>query len=334
MKNALTSFIHFRASIFALLFLMAALPNSGDAQTLFDNTFNNTDWNCTVLPYPKSAPAPPASASPCGQDTSKGNPLPPSRITGHNYSTNPKAIPDGIWVAHLYQPVSYNPSVQGAIAGLSYFFDLITYSPPSQPGQGVTHCLLLFQNNTYYEKNGGCDSTSGPAWSSFANTKTLTATDFDKTFGPGPKRPDFSCKGSVIQFGYLTGNSSTQNTLSAIDRWRVNIAKGADCICFKRLQEAVACGNAGNYTYTVQLQNLTGTPIQQIVVMPTLPAGVTLTQQIFPGTLPVLGTATLQVTIKGAPAGSTVTLRFVLSGGGSECCSTEVQVTVPAQGQC
>lgn len=324
MKNALTSPSHFHASIFALFLLTATLPGPAHAQTLFDNTFNNTHWNCTVLPYPKSAPAPPASASPCGQDTSNGSPS-PSRITGHNYSTNPKAVPDAIWVAHLYQPVSYNPSAQGAIAGLNYSFDLITYSPP----QGVTHCLLLFQNNTYYEKNGGCDSTKVKAWSPFANSKILTAADFDKTFGPGPKRPDFSCKGSVIQFGYLTGNSSTQNTVSAIDNWRVDILKGESCVCLKRITETVACGQAGSYAYTVQLQNLTGAAMQQILVAPTLPAGVTVTPQMFPVSLPSNGTTTLQLTINGALPGATVSLRFFPSGVGSTCCSTEITLTVP-----
>jgi hypothetical protein len=105
-----------------------------------------------------------------------------------------------------------------------------------------------------------------------------------------------------------------------------------ECPCLRRIKETVECGPGGSYTYTAQLQNQTGSPIQQIFAVPASPAGVTVTPQLFP--VASGGTATIQATIGGARPGSQVCLRFAPAGAESQCCSTQVCFFVPKQGQC
>ena len=229
MKNAFTSSNHFRVSIFLFL-LFIAVPDHVYAQWS-DSTFSNANWTSTIISNLSTPTAQckivnssGVTTCQCGQDSS-GYPT-QSRKTCHSYSWPP--YPAAIWVAHLYQPTFYNPATQGAITGLSYAYDLRQYTAT---GQNVTYRLLIFQNFTYYES-----STTDPIavnnWQSFLHTN-LTAVNFVKISGPPstPIHPDFSCRGSVIQFGYLTGNSNTNSTVSAIDNWRVDIISGATCPC-------------------------------------------------------------------------------------------------------
>jgi hypothetical protein len=228
MKNVLTASTHHHASIFALFLLAGAPQGSASAQSFFDGTFNKTDWTSTVLPYPVSDPNATCGSNtiPCGQDPGGGNPF-PSRKTFHNYN-GASGNPPAIWVAHLYQPSFYNPSTQGAIISLRFGYTLRQYTAP---GQNVTYRLLVFQNFTYYGSNPP-DWIGVNSWQSFGHMN-VTAANFVKVSGPPstPQTPDFSCKGSVIQFGYLTGNSNTGSTISAIDDWNIRIVKGATCPC-------------------------------------------------------------------------------------------------------
>jgi hypothetical protein len=347
MKNILTLSIHSRISGFLLLFLMISLSPSVHAQ-LFDTQFNNGDWSMLILPAPTwSSPLAqcghpaPNPACQCGQ-VNIGNPSPPSRQTCTYYPypqpgdpPPPPPQPWSIWIVHLYTPPSsfYDPSTQGAIAGVRFSYDL---SPPSR---SMTYGLLLFQNGKYF-RSGPADTpansaANAPTWKIFPS-RTLTAADFTevKNGGDSGIRPDFSCKGSPIQFGYVTGTSSGNHwSQSLIDNWKVDIIKG-ECLCLKRLKETIACGQVG-YSYSVQLQNQIGTTIPQIQVVPTLPTGVTVSQQMFTVALAPNGITTLHFTITGASPGATVSLRFLPIGvGTSQCCPPEIKVTMPKPGQC
>jgi hypothetical protein len=209
----------------------------------------------------------------------------------------------------------------------------------SPPSMSVTYGLLLLQNGTYYRSNPPDtprDATpNAPVWKSLP-PRTLTAADFTevKNGGDSGLRPNFSCTGGPIQFGYVTGTSGGNHwSISLLDNWRVDIIKG-ECLCLKRIKETVTCGQGGSYVFTVQLQNLTGTTIPQVFVIPTLPAGVTVSQQMFPVSLALNASTTLTFTITGAPPGATVVLRFLPSGVESPCCPPEIRVAVPKQGQC
>lgn len=345
MNNILTPSIHSRVSGFALLLLMVSLSPSVHAQ-LFDTQFNSNDWSMLILPAPTwssplaqcghPAPNPPCQ---CGQ-VSVGNPA-TSRQTCTFYPVwqpgmpppPPPPYPWSIWIVHLYTPPSsfYDPSTQGAIAGVRFSYDL---SPPSK---SMTYGLLLFQNGMYY-RSGPADTplssaANAPVWKIFPS-RTLTAADFTdvRNGGDSGLRPDFSCKGSPIQFGYVTGTSSgNYYSQSLIDNWKVDVIKG-ECLCLKRIKETIACGQqAGSYSYSVQLQNQIGTTIPQIQVVVTLPTGVTVSQQMFTVALAPNGITTpLQFTITGASPGATVSLRFLPIGvGTSQCCPPEIKVTMP-----
>lgn len=235
MESALTSPLHFRASILAA-FLLITLPGPVYAQWVAsDSTFNNANWTSTVIPNISTTTAQcrimnssGVTTCLCGQNPA-GNPT-QSRKTCHSYSWPP--YPAAIWVAHLYQPSFYNPSTQGAITGLSYSYDL---SPPTE---SVTYSLLVFQNFTYYQTtlapvdNPKNTNPNPPLWKPVSRAN-LTAANFVKIYGPPstPNTPDFSCRGSAIQFGYITGNSNTNSTVSLIDNWTVNITRGNTCPC-------------------------------------------------------------------------------------------------------
>lgn len=314
MKNTSTPSIRFHAMVLGLL-LLGALPGSAYAQS--DSTFQNSDWNCVVLIPPSNS----SSTASCTQDMANGNNA-PSRRTIHSYAGL-------IQVAHLFQPASalYNPSTQGALTGLSFSYDLIQYTQNNTPPkQKVAYHLLIFQNNTYY-RSGANDGIGNITWTSFSHPN-LTAANFVWIAGPGKKTPDFSCTGSVIQFGYITGNSNTQKTESGIDNWKVTFDPPSRC-CFSRTTEKIVCSSGGGYSYTVTLQNQTGASIQQVVVAAALPAIVT--PQIHSLTAVALGaTTTLQVKISGAPAGSNVCLLFVGFSGSAPICSTNICFTLPA----
>jgi hypothetical protein len=300
-------------------------------------------WSSPLAQCGHPAPHPPCQ---CGQ-VNIGNLSPTSRQTCTYYpypqpGDPPPPAPQppqpwSIWIVHLYTPPSsfYDPSTQGAIAGVRFSYDL---SPPSQ---SVTYGLLLFQNGKYWRSNPpdtpAVGSSNAPTWKVLP-PRTLTAADFAEVRNGGETRPrpDFSCTGSPIQFGYVTGTSSGNYiSRSLIDNWKVDIIKG-ECLCLKRLKETIVCGQqAGSYSYSVQLQNQLGTTIPQIQVVPTLPIGVTVSQQMFTVALAPGGITTLNFTITAASPGATVSLRFLPIGvGTSQCCPPEIKVTMPGPGQC
>jgi hypothetical protein len=82
------------------------------------------------------------------------------------------------------------------------------------------------QNSTYYWIPLGDDIRSA-SWTPFSRTN-LTEASFTKFEGPSERRtPDFSCRGSKMQFGYLTRNYLPGNTIvttkSGIDNWKIRI---------------------------------------------------------------------------------------------------------------
>jgi len=194
------------------------------AQTFSDNTFNNGDWNSTLLPCSIGG-----SSFTAARDTSHGIP-PPSRLTHHHYPTGT------IYVAHVYQAASsqYNPATQGAIVGLDYAYDL----NHSTTGN-VAYCPLVFQNGAYYYATGNLIAGPNANFSHFMGAN-LTAASFTKACGPAGSNahPDFSCTGSVIAFGYMTRNTNSipgtvDNTDSRIDNWNISIKATTPC-CVNR----------------------------------------------------------------------------------------------------
>jgi hypothetical protein len=105
------------------------------------------------------------------------------------------------------------------------------------------------------------------------------------------------------------------------------------CPCLRRVSQTIECGSPG-FIYTAQIQNLTGSTINELFVVPISPPGVTVTPQVIPVTIPNNATATVQLTITGAPFGSKVCLRLVPAGDDAECCSVEICIDVPERDEC
>jgi len=405
-----------------LISLMPIGPASA-ATTISDGTFNNAAWVAVQLTSLSVS----GSSFTSAQDNTAGL-LSPSRTTTHTY-------PNGsIFVGHRYQTTAYDPST-GAISSLSYAYDL-----NHRTNGFVGYSLLVFQNGTYYRAPENLIAGANSNWTNFTG-QNLTASSFTRLEGPSKSdHPDFSCKGSRIEFGYVTrnhnGGTGIDVTTSSIDNWTVTLetspccaaitapkiscdrgvihytftvtnhsptpvqylflspssgftftvspsvvdlgsnplsqgqstsitvtignapantsicldvilADGLgvacckvttcvdvpECPCLKRLSEEIECGPGGTYVYTVTIRNDTGTPIQQIFVIPTTP-GVAVTPQSVPVTLPISGTTTLQFTISGASPGSSVCIRVAPVGAEPACCSTEICFKVPARNAC
>lgn len=192
-----------------------SLHNVAGTVIFQDATFNNADWNSILIPTSVSG-----AIGSGNQDTISGYPL-PSRLTIHTYPTGT------IYVAHTFQATSPYNLAQGSIANLSYSYDL-NHSTPLN----VAYSLLVFQNNTYYYVLPS-DLIAGSTWQHFTRSN-LTAASFTKLYGPSNNvKPDFSCAGAPIVFGYVTRNTNsivahTDTTRSRLDNWKV-IINEADC---------------------------------------------------------------------------------------------------------
>jgi hypothetical protein len=127
-----------------------------------------------------------------------------------------------IVVAHFDPQFVETPSSQ-AICKLDFAADLIHFTGATIGG-AVAYQLGLFQGGSYY--GGPTINVFANLWASYIQPG-LTAADFNLIAGSGPSHPDFSCSGSSIQFGFLSGNSAGSGgpftKVSGIDNWSVTL---------------------------------------------------------------------------------------------------------------
>jgi hypothetical protein len=149
----------------------------------------------------------------------------PYRQTTNNYFGSSAIV--AAHTAPLF--ASYVPSMTGAITSIDFSFYGKSFNGPQ-----VGYWLLIVQNSTYY-RIGPPDIVVANSWTSFSNPG-LTAGSFTVLSGPGPAQPDFSCTGSMIQFGFVTGNSNPSGnsstpitTTSGIDNWSVTVNSDTPC---------------------------------------------------------------------------------------------------------
>ena len=187
-------------------------PSQAGTVTFFDGTFNDGDWSATKVT--DTTPGQGATFS-AGQETSGGNP-------GEFRRTVMSWAGGAIEVGHLRSGAFYDPG-DGPITTLDFSFDL---KRPSAPGINfVAYDIVLFQSNSYYSTPVINFNNSG--WQNFTE-QGLTASDFQLKTGLGPANPDFSVGGGLIQFGYLTNNSTGPGhpplvSTSDIDNWSVTL---------------------------------------------------------------------------------------------------------------
>jgi hypothetical protein len=177
----------------------------------FDGTFNNTDW--TAFKFPNAVPG---SAFTSGQVTAGGDP------GAYQAITRTWTGPGGISVGELRNGAVYDPASNGPITDISFSLDAISFKDTS----GIDFVPLLMQNGNYY--GTGITPLSyvfqGGGWQ-LIESQDLPASAFFSS--SGPEHPDFSSKGSPIQFGYISGNgtasSLTITTICGVDNWSITV---------------------------------------------------------------------------------------------------------------
>ena len=194
------------------------------AQSISDSTFADANWTLTQFPGGGGGSAV------AGQASSGGN----------FYRTIADQVNTGglILDTNIYTPFTYDPSVSGPIAAISYSEDVFCVAGCFGAGQSTGPALT--QGGFTYVFNGslitGPSGTSHPisanglTAANFAKVANVTATSyFDNS-----QHPDFSAAGAPIQFGFLRANSagpSSGYTLTAAsDNFQLNITPGAAAV--------------------------------------------------------------------------------------------------------
>jgi hypothetical protein len=319
MKKALTSLSRFPMWILIILTMLASQEVS-QAQTFTDTfTFSSSSWSSVLLP-----PSTTGSSFTPTLDTVNGN-LAPSRKTVHTFPAGQ------IFVGHLNSAAFYDPASQGAIIKLSYSYDLRRYNPSAA---GVIYSILVFQNNTYY-RSFPVDQVFIDSWNPFGSNN-LTAADFFNVTGSN-EHPDFSCKGSIIQFGYVIVDSNNQVTTktTGIDNWTVKIEEKKLCgtaSCGTISDSKVTC-DKGTFTYTFTVTNNSTQVIQYLLLSP--PPGATYTfspNVIDLGATPLSNgqSTTVSVVVSNANSGDKICVNVALADKSVvTCCTLQTCVDLP-----
>ena len=189
-----------------------------------DQTFDDSDWTailgCTTPGQNCSFNA--------SQQLTGGNPD-EFRSVQHDFTGA-----GSIGVRHFANFASYNPSA-GAITSIDFSFDAAFLSSNPSSFNAVSYQFVIRQDGLVYEPFGvfsggsvgpGLPPFSSPGeWVSYGATGA-TESDFVASGMPN-NNPDFSSSGSIIEFGYLTSNSSgfsnSKQTVSGIDNWSVTV---------------------------------------------------------------------------------------------------------------
>ena len=189
-------------SLLTIIFM--GVPNAFGF-SLFDGTFNNSAWSSTKLVDTTSGAS---ATSTSTQKISGGNPG-AYRETTHIWTISVPGV--SIVFGHIYTPVSYNPSTQGALASLSYSSDAMVQTAPWVNAIGFGP--LLEQSGNYFWA-AGSSVVVNTGWNSLSGT--YTNSDFSQVGGSA--NPDFSESGAQIKFGYFTANggSGSVRPLTAI----------------------------------------------------------------------------------------------------------------------
>jgi hypothetical protein len=195
----------------AFVLAVGAHAGVGDALVAIDGTFGPFLQSTKIVDT-----TPGASATFTSQTVCCG-PGADYRLTSHTFN-------DGtIIVAHFdANGLFITPSAR-PIAELDFAASLVHFTGASVGG-AVSYRLGLLQNGSYY--GGPTIDVFSTLWASYLQT-SLKASDFTLFAGSGPARPDFSCSGAQIHFGFLTGNSAGPSGPftkdSGIDDWTVTV---------------------------------------------------------------------------------------------------------------
>ncbi len=214
-----------KMSWMALGFALAGVPLQASATVFFDGTFADADWTSQQLIATGAFPSDPNATFSAGQVASGGNSGAYRTVTQTYQGPN-----QGIYVAHVNSTEVYDPSISGAIAGLSFGFDVDFFNYPGTccgPSFAVGYAPLVQQGGSFFL--GQTAIAIQPNWIAFA-LPNQTAADFVLMNGDpllATSHPDFSATGGSFTIGYATFNgtagASQTSTTSGLDNWSVTV---------------------------------------------------------------------------------------------------------------
>ena len=196
--------------------LISVGAGSSAAQVVSDGDFINDRWSHFIL---WSNANPTATLDFTMQVAAGGN---PGAWQDGKHTTN--GASSGIYDGHLFVGGGYNPSVQGAIDGVTISYDIKNFDHGS--GIGVQSGLLVSQGGTNYIL--AVHSTGVLNWTHASRTGTAS------TLGPfGWKKidfsgvfdnfaPDFSASGTAMRFGYYTFSWSLTQGFFTEREWGID----------------------------------------------------------------------------------------------------------------
>lgn len=174
---------------------LAAPLSSTFAQsvTFSEGIFSPADWTFTTLQ---------ATGPVSGSRThvlSGGN---PDDYWRHAYNIAQTGAPTRYIATNINNAFRYDPGVQGALASVTFSFDLFGFSSTALGGSFGFFYAALQQNGQVFYGGGGNVPTSN-TWTTFASAP-IGANAWRDPLDPGSAlRPDFSATGGEITFGYL-----------------------------------------------------------------------------------------------------------------------------------
>ncbi len=208
---------------FAALLSSSTLVTSTNAATVKDGEF--TSWTSfsfvTDDPYVPGSP-PNVSTGHVVRVATGGNPGAYLQAT-HTFTTG-----DTIWTGGIKTDIKYDPSVEGAIQGVSVIADLL------HPLGGATAWQLVLEQSgqRYYSFPFG--GFSQHSWST-VSALNLAATNFDTNpwagnagILPDGNAPDFGAAAAPLSFGFMFGNRvlghGTLTNTVGLDNFSVSIS--------------------------------------------------------------------------------------------------------------
>jgi hypothetical protein len=206
------------------LLVTAGLGSPAYASILFeDGVFAESDWTALELIDTSTNDSFVITA---GQRLTGGNPDAYRRVV--QTVNEDEGVSIKLQSGHTYQPGSYDPSTEGAVAGVRFDFD--GFSLPGNPAGAMGYGALIEQDGMFFLKGFG-QTLSGAGFEAFGGS-FLSAADFAKVVGgtttDPTMHPDFSASGGAMNFGFFVSNG-TRGTPSVneggVDNWRVEISQ-------------------------------------------------------------------------------------------------------------
>jgi hypothetical protein len=213
-----------RLAVTALL-LASAWDVSAAVSTFFDGTFNAGDW--VSGPVISSINA--VAANLTNQQNLTGGD--PGAFSKFSTAVSGVGLSSVYRVSYFNNAAIYDPSSSGAILKMSGGFNNNLFSSTSVFDVFDASIVLRQKGAVYLPENFFGLQDVAPHWyggnTLFGTSVPVgSASDWHLMVGSGPTIPDFSEKGSPIQFGLLVGayfDSGSGTVVGGVDNWTITV---------------------------------------------------------------------------------------------------------------